>query len=98
MALGEWLWVNSSRELYQRQIDTERHELETIPDEEKGEMVLIYQAKGLDEPQARALADRLTADKATAPDTPVRVEHRLVPQGPAPYPWTAPPPSSTPSS
>ena len=74
MALGEWLSVNSSRELYEKQIETERFELDTVPDEEREEMVLIYQAKGLTEPQARALADRLMANKNTALDTLVREE------------------------
>ena len=89
MALGEWLSVNSSRELYQRQIDTERHELETIPDEEKEEMVLIYQAKGLDEPQARALAERLMKDKKTALDTLVREELGIDPEELGGSAWAA---------
>src|ERR1700739_4219300 len=37
MAMGEWLSVNSARELNQRQIDTERAELEQSPEEEKEE-------------------------------------------------------------
>ena len=73
MALGEWLSVNSSRESYQRQIDQEASELAEVPEEEE-ELVLIYQAKGLSEEQARALADRLMADKDTALDTLVREE------------------------
>jgi VIT1/CCC1 family predicted Fe2+/Mn2+ transporter len=89
MALGEWLSVNSSRELYQRQIDTERQELETIPDEEKEEMVLIYQAKGLDEPQARALAERLMKDKNTALDTLVREELGIDPEELGGSAWAA---------
>jgi len=74
MAIGEWLSVTSSRELSQRQIDLEADELQQAPDEEKEELVLIYQAKGLDETQARALADRLMADKDTALDTLAREE------------------------
>jgi vacuolar iron transporter family protein len=74
MALGEWLSVNSSRESYQRQIDAEAAEFAEAPAEEKEELVLIYQAKGLSEAQARALADRLMADKDTALDTLVREE------------------------
>jgi VIT1/CCC1 family predicted Fe2+/Mn2+ transporter len=74
MALGEWLSVNSSRESYQRQIDQEATELAEVPAEEKEELVLIYQAKGLSEEQAHALADRLMADKDTALDTLVREE------------------------
>ena len=59
MAMGEWLSVNSSRELYQSQIATEADELEQVPEEEKEELALIYQAKGLREAQARALAEQL---------------------------------------
>ncbi|MAB14229.1 VIT1/CCC1 family protein [Parvibaculum sp.] len=74
MAMGEWLSVNSSRELYQKQIRTEAMELEEVPEEEKEELVLIYQAKGLSEAEARALADKLLSDKDTALDTLVREE------------------------
>jgi VIT1/CCC1 family predicted Fe2+/Mn2+ transporter len=74
MAMGEWLSVNSSRELYQNQIATEASELAEVPDEEKEELILIYQAKGLSKDEARQLADRLMADKDTALDTLVREE------------------------
>jgi VIT1/CCC1 family predicted Fe2+/Mn2+ transporter len=74
MAIGEWLSVTSSRELNQRQIDIEADELEHAPEEEKEELVLIYQAKGLGEAQARALADTLMANKDTALDTLAREE------------------------
>ena len=74
MAIGEWLSVTSSRELNQRQIDIEADELEHAPEEEKEELVLIYQAKGLDEAQARVLADSLMANKDTALDTLAREE------------------------
>jgi VIT1/CCC1 family predicted Fe2+/Mn2+ transporter len=74
MAMGEWLSVNTARESYQRQIDTEARELEEVPDEEKEELALIYQAKGLPEDQAKALADRLISNKGTALDTLAREE------------------------
>ena len=53
MALGEWLSVQSSRELYARQIDIERREIAEVPEEEAEELTLIYQAKGMPEDQAR---------------------------------------------
>src|SRR5260221_211958 len=68
MAMGEWLSVNSARELYARQIATEAAELEQSPEEEQEELVLIYQAKGIPEAHARALARRLLSDKTTALD------------------------------
>jgi VIT1/CCC1 family predicted Fe2+/Mn2+ transporter len=89
MAMGEWLSVTSSRELNQRQIDVEADELARMPEEEKEEMVLIYQAKGLGEAQARDLADRLMANKETALDTLVREELGIDPTELGGSPWTA---------
>ena len=89
MALGEWLSVNSSRELYERQIATEKMELDMVPEEEKEELVLIYQAKGLKEADARALADRLLTDKTTALDTLSREELGIDPKELGGSPWIA---------
>lgn len=74
MAIGEWLSVQSARELYTHQIDIERAELQDVPEEEREELTLIYQAKGLQEAEAQSLADRLLADKDTALDTLAREE------------------------
>jgi VIT1/CCC1 family predicted Fe2+/Mn2+ transporter len=89
MALGEWLSVNSSRELYRKQIDTEATELEQSPAEEREELVLIYQAKGLPEDQARALAEKLLSNKDTALDTLVREELGVDPDELGGSPWAA---------
>ncbi len=80
MALGEWLSVQSSRELYQKQIRIEADELQTAPKEEEAELALIYQAKGLPEAEARSLAARLIADEGTALDTLVREELGIDPE------------------
>jgi VIT1/CCC1 family predicted Fe2+/Mn2+ transporter len=74
MALGEWISVQSSRELYERQIAIEARELDEFPEEEVEELALIYQAKGLPESEARALAGRLMADRASALDALAREE------------------------
>ena len=74
MAIGEWLSVQSARELYTHQIDVERAELRDVPEEEREELTLIYQAKGLDEEEAKSLADRLLSDESTALDTLAREE------------------------
>jgi VIT1/CCC1 family predicted Fe2+/Mn2+ transporter len=89
MAMGEWLSVNSARELYQRQIDTEAAELEQSPEEEKEELVLIYQSKGLDETQAKALAEQLLGNKETALDTLVREELGIDPDELGGSAWAA---------
>jgi VIT1/CCC1 family predicted Fe2+/Mn2+ transporter len=80
MALGEWLSVQSSRELYAHQINIEKRELAQTPEEEKEELALIYQAKGIAADQAHALADRLLSDQATALDTLSREELGIDPQ------------------
>jgi len=74
MALGEWLSVQSSRELYEKQIAVEKEELEANPQEEAEELALIYQAKGLPEKQAREVAERLMQSQTSALDTLVREE------------------------
>lgn len=89
MAIGEWLSVTSSRELNQRQIDVEADELARMPQEETEELALIYQAKGLDEKQARALAQKLMSQKDTALDTLVREELGIDPQELGGSAWTA---------
>jgi VIT1/CCC1 family predicted Fe2+/Mn2+ transporter len=89
MALGEWLSVNTARESAQRQIATEAEELEQVPEEEKEELSLIYQAKGLPEDLAKALAERLIANKSTALDTLVREELGIDPDELGGSPWGA---------
>jgi VIT1/CCC1 family predicted Fe2+/Mn2+ transporter len=74
MALGEWLSVQSSRELYEKQIGIEQAEISANPAEEAEELALIYQAKGLPEAQARDVATRLMQSEASALDTLAREE------------------------
>jgi VIT1/CCC1 family predicted Fe2+/Mn2+ transporter len=74
MALGEWLSVQSARELYTHQIKIEADELAEAPEEEMEELALIYQAKGLPADEARKLAERLLSDKDNALDTLAREE------------------------
>lgn len=65
MALGEWISVKSSQELLERQIEIESEEIENSPEEERQEIILLNRAKGMPEPEARALADRIFTDKDT---------------------------------
>jgi VIT1/CCC1 family predicted Fe2+/Mn2+ transporter len=74
MALGEWLSVQSARELFEHQISIERDELLVAPEEEAEELALIYQAKGLPADQARELGQRLVQDPQAALDTLAREE------------------------
>ena len=89
MALGEWISVQSSRELYQRQIDTEREEIETSPEEEIEELTLIYQARGLQEDTARMMAEHLMKNPETALDTLARDELGVNPEDLGGSAWEA---------
>src|SRR6185436_10876677 len=59
MALGEWVSVTSSRELAERELRVERDELEAAPEEERAELQLIYEAKGVPPDEAKQLSSRL---------------------------------------
>ena len=80
MALGEWLSVQSSRELYQHQINIEAKEIETNPEEEAGELALIYQARGFEPEQARAMSAKIMEDRVGAIETLAREELSLDPK------------------
>jgi VIT1/CCC1 family predicted Fe2+/Mn2+ transporter len=89
MAMGEWLSVMSSREFYEHEIAGEAAELSEFPEEEKQELQLIYQAKGLTEAQAKSLAERLIGNRDTALDTLAREELGINPEELGGSPWTA---------
>lgn len=66
MALGEWISVQSSKELYENQMALEMEELEVNPDGELKEIELIYRAKGIPQEQAQQMAKDIMADRNTA--------------------------------
>ena len=63
MALGEWISVKSSHELYENQMQLELEELETNPEGEEKELVLIYLSKGIPKDQAEKIAKEIMSDK-----------------------------------
>lgn len=80
MALGEWLSVQSARELFANQIATEKEEIETAPEEEAEELALIYESRGLSRENAQQLAAQLLSNKETALDTLAREELGVNPE------------------
>jgi VIT1/CCC1 family predicted Fe2+/Mn2+ transporter len=89
MALGEWVSVQSSRELARHQLAIEAEEIANLPDEEVEELRLIYQARGLPEEEATTLAKRLLDDPENALDVMAREELGLDPDDGGGNPWTA---------
>jgi VIT1/CCC1 family predicted Fe2+/Mn2+ transporter/rubrerythrin len=79
MAAGEFISMQSQRELFERQISLERAELEAMPEEEQRELAAIYMAKGFPRHEAEHVAARMFEDRDRALDTLVREELGLDP-------------------
>ncbi len=79
MAAGEYISMQSQRELFERQIHLEREELRAMPEEEEAELAAIYRAKGFTPDEAATIAHRLFRDPDAALDTLVREELGLDP-------------------
>ncbi|MCJ7710169.1 MAG: VIT1/CCC1 transporter family protein [Chloroflexi bacterium] len=79
MAAGEYISMQSQRELFERQIALERAELEAMPEEEQKELAALYMAKGFTSEEAETIAARMFEDPKTALDTLVREELGLDP-------------------
>jgi VIT1/CCC1 family predicted Fe2+/Mn2+ transporter len=80
MAAGEYVSMQSQRELFERQIALERAELAAMPEEEEAELVAIYRSKGFGEEEAGRIAHRLLRDPEEALRTLIREELGLDPE------------------
>jgi VIT1/CCC1 family predicted Fe2+/Mn2+ transporter len=87
MAMGEWVSMQSARELLEREIATEADELAARPEEEMEELALIYQAKGFSGEQAHTIARQVMDKQGSALDTLVKEELGINPDelGGSPY-------------
>ncbi len=79
MAAGEYISMQSQRELFENQISLEREEMRVMPDVEQEELAAIYRAKGLSDSDAKRIAASLMANPQMALDTKVREELGLDP-------------------
>jgi vacuolar iron transporter family protein len=89
MAMGEWLSVQSARELSQRQLAIEADEIRAAPHEEQQELELIYEAKGLSADEARKVAAELMTDHGKALETLAQEELGIDPTELGGSPWEA---------
>lgn len=80
MAMGEWISVKSSQELYENQMQLEMDELVTNPEGEAKELALIYVAKGIPIGQAQQIAEDIMKDKDHAHDIMVKEELGIDPE------------------
>ena len=74
MALGEWISVKSSQELFENQMQLELEELESNPEGEEKELALIYISKGIPEMQATKMAKDIIGNQEHAHEMLVKEE------------------------
>ena len=79
MAAGEYVSMQSQRELFERQIELEREALRIMPEVEQQALAELYRAKGLPQEEADLVASRLMQDPEHALDTKIREELGLDP-------------------
>jgi VIT1/CCC1 family predicted Fe2+/Mn2+ transporter len=63
MALGGYLSARTAKQILDQRIATERYEIEHEPEEERAELVAIYQNKGFSGPLLQRVVSHLTADR-----------------------------------
>ncbi|MFZ1527984.1 MAG: VIT1/CCC1 transporter family protein [Ferruginibacter sp.] len=80
MALGEWISVKSSQELFENQMQLEMDELEHNPEGEEKELALIYQTKGIPPDQAKKMAAEIMSNKDHAHEVLVKEELGINPE------------------
>jgi VIT1/CCC1 family predicted Fe2+/Mn2+ transporter len=84
MGASGYLAAKSEREVYEHEITMERQEIELMPEVERDELALIYEAKGMAPPAAHALATSVMADPQRMLDEKVRQELGIGEQGASP--------------
>lgn len=89
MGAGEYVSMRVQREVLERMLHLEAHELGSDPDGEQAELADIYRAKGVPTELAVALATELSKDPATALDTHAREELGIDPDQGLGSPWGA---------
>jgi VIT1/CCC1 family predicted Fe2+/Mn2+ transporter len=89
MAAGEYISMRSQREVFERLIHLEAHELATEPEEEREELIEIYVNKGVPADVAEQLVDVVHRDPDLALETHAREELGLDPDQGLGSPWAA---------
>lgn len=89
MAMGEWISVQSARELFTRELAVERREIAEQPEVEHQELVTLYIARGLGPAAAGDVADVLMANPEQALEVMAREELGIDPQDLGGSAWVA---------
>ena len=89
MGAGEYSSMRVQREVFERLIHLEAHELATEPEEEREELIGIYRNKGVPQDVAEQLVEALHRDPDLALATHAREELGLDPEEGLGSPWGA---------
>lgn len=84
MGSSGYLAAKSEQEVYEHEIAMERTEIELMPEVERDELALIYEAKGMEADAAMALATEVMGDPQRMLDEHVREELKIGEQGASP--------------
>ncbi|HET6700932.1 MAG TPA: VIT1/CCC1 transporter family protein, partial [Gemmatimonadaceae bacterium] len=84
MGSSGYLAAKSEQEVYAHEIAMERQEIELMPEVERDELALIYEAKGMHADAAHALATEVMADPQRMLDEKVQEELKIGEQGASP--------------
>jgi VIT1/CCC1 family predicted Fe2+/Mn2+ transporter len=84
MGASGYLAAKSEQEVYEHEISMERTEIELMPEVERDELALIYEAKGMDPEAARGLASEVMADPKRMLDEQVQEELKIGERGASP--------------
>lgn len=77
MGSSGYLAAKSEQEVYAHEIALEREEIRLMPEIERDELALVYQAKGVDRAIARRMAEEVMRDPQRALEEKVREELRI---------------------
>jgi VIT1/CCC1 family predicted Fe2+/Mn2+ transporter/rubrerythrin len=77
MGSSGYLAAKSEREVFEHEIAMEKEEIRLMPDLEREELSLLYQAKGIPASQAEVLATQVMLDPAKALEEKVREELKI---------------------
>ena len=84
MGSSGYLAAKSEQEVYAHEIAMERQEIELMPEVERDELALIYEAKGMHADAAHSLATEVMADPQRMLDEKVQEELKIGEQGASP--------------
>jgi predicted membrane protein (TIGR00267 family) len=77
MGSSGYLAAKSEQEVYAHEIAMEKEEIRMMPEVEQDELTLVYQAKGIEAPTARRMAEEVMRDPQRALDEQVREELKI---------------------